>query len=134
MTIQRQLTILVVDDQYFSSQALGNFIRSKGQRAFTLNDGRDVMPWLQKNGCDVVILDLDLNSPDFNGLEVLKLIRSFPCFSRLPVCVFSGSSEDSLEARECWEAGCTSFISKATGDAGDLFVSLMDAVSAQAQF
>ena len=54
---------------------------------------------------------LDINMPRMNGKEVLPRIRATPSGSLVPIVVFS-SSETANDIRDCYRAGCNSYVMK----------------------
>jgi CheY-like chemotaxis protein len=83
---------------------------------FRLNDGRDVLPYLNRSGrfagaahADLVILDLNL--PQKDGHEILSELRREAAFSGLPVVVFS-SSTDPHDRLQAIARGANRYISK----------------------
>ena len=66
--------------------------------------------WEAGKPIPVVIL-LDLKLPKFNGLEVLKEIKSHPVFKKIPVVVLTSSAEDS-DINTAYKLGANSYIIK----------------------
>lgn len=69
-----------------------------------------VAKWEAGKPIPIVIL-LDLKLPKFNGLEVLKEIKSHPVFQKIPVVVLTSSSEDS-DINTAYKLGANSYIVK----------------------
>lgn len=66
--------------------------------------------WKDSKLIPVVIL-LDLKLPKFNGLEVLKEIKTHPVFKKIPVVVLTSSAEDS-DINAAYDLGANSYIVK----------------------
>jgi two-component system nitrogen regulation response regulator NtrX len=78
--------ILIVDDSAGTRESLGGVLRDEGYVIRTASSGAEARAALEREGCEVVLLDLLL--PDEDGLELLgELRRSYP---ELPVIVISG--------------------------------------------
>jgi type IV pilus assembly protein PilB len=58
---------------------------------------------------DIVILDLGL--PGLGGREVLRRVRAHPATQRLPIVIFTGSEDESLEA-ELMDEGADDYLRK----------------------
>ena len=56
-------------------------------------------------GQQVKIVFLELNVPQMEGLEWLKIIRGQPCFTEVSVAVLTSSREQSAQDRAA-PAGC----------------------------
>jgi hypothetical protein len=66
--------------------------------------------WNAGKPIPVVIL-LDLKLPKFNGLEVLKEIKTHPDFKKIPVVVLTSSADDS-DINTAYKLGANSYIVK----------------------
>ena len=88
--------ILVVDDERNVLRAFEEILASKDTRSFRVRGGEDAMGFLQKDDCDLVILDICL--PGMNGLDALAQIRQRR--PTLPVIVMTGqgTTDTAIEA------------------------------------
>ncbi|EMA40009.1 response regulator [Halobiforma nitratireducens] len=82
-------------------------------------DGYDALRCLKRTADDdpaalpdIVIVDLDL--PGKDGCELLEAIRAEPRLRRLPVLVFTDSS-DPDDVSRCYEAHANAYLTKPTG-------------------
>ena len=77
-------------------------------------DGEEALNWIQKwdNGepTPIVIL-LDLNLPRYNGLEVLKELKTHDIYKTIPVIILTTSSE-SKDIEPAYKLGANSYIVK----------------------
>lgn len=112
----KNLPILLIEDnpvdidltlRAFTKQNLTNPIEiaRDGEEAISL-----IEKWEEGKPIPVVIL-LDLKLPKFNGLEVLKEIKSHPAFRTIPVVVLTSSAEDS-DIEAAYKLGANSYIIK----------------------
>jgi CheY-like chemotaxis protein len=118
--LKRMRTILMVDDDpddyYLVKEAL---IENGMHNDFRLvSDGMELMDYLFHRGkfadsetpLPSLIL-LDLNMPRKDGREALKELKTYPALRRIPVVVFT-TSTDVEDITACYEMGASSFISK----------------------
>ena len=100
--------ILVVDDD-LTSLKLAKNILEKEYRVATVNSGVMVFKYLAKNTPDLILLDL--NMPDMDGFEVMKLIQEHHEFSKIPVIFLTADQKPQIES-QCLESGAIDFVSK----------------------
>ena len=82
--------ILVVEDEPKIAALLDEYLRGPGgYTTQLLQHGNEVMPWLEQNTADLVILDLML--PGKDGLELCRLIRQA---SKLPIIMLTARTEE----------------------------------------
>lgn len=82
--------ILVVEDEPKIAALLDEYLRGPGGYSTqVLRHGNEVMPWLEQNTADLVILDLML--PGKDGLELCRLIRQS---SELPIIMLTARTEE----------------------------------------
>ena len=60
---------------------------------------------------DVALILLDLNMPKLGGLEVLKIMNKDEELCKLPVIVFSTSSNEA-DVYACYESGANAYVNK----------------------
>ncbi|MGC4029859.1 MAG: response regulator [Steroidobacteraceae bacterium] len=67
--------ILIVEDEDKIADVLRDYLRREGYETFRLARGDEVVDWVRRNGCDLVLLDLML--PGRSGLDICQELRSF---------------------------------------------------------
>ncbi|MBL7933506.1 MAG: response regulator [Bacteroidia bacterium] len=104
------------DDQYMIKQAFAN-IKFNANVQF-VNDGVELMDYLNKRGkyhqqnlISPRIILLDLNMPKKDGRECLKEIKGNPNLKKIPVIVYSTSSNPD-DMSYAYEHGASSYITK----------------------
>jgi CheY-like chemotaxis protein len=84
-----------------------------------VNDGAELLSYLEsahrsmegeERNLPQFIL-LDLNMPKKSGKEVLQIIKEHPEFKRIPVIIFTTTSNE-LEIKRCYELGANTYIVK----------------------
>ncbi len=123
MSIEKQESdycILIADDDmddlYMIKQAFASINLTENVQ--TVNDGVELLDYLHKKGrykgvetlCPKIIL-LDLNMPKKDGRECLKEIKTNSKFSRIPVVIYSTSSNPD-DISYAYEFGASSYITK----------------------
>jgi two-component system, response regulator len=88
-------------------------------KIFSVENGADALDFLYCRGKfegrnmkippKVVLLDLKL--PKVSGLEVLKIVKSDPQTSFIPIVVITSSSQD-LDVKEAYKLGVNSYVLK----------------------
>lgn len=82
--------ILFVEDSEVERLAYQRVLERAGYRVQTARDGLEGLRLLHSIVPDMVLLDLLL--PKFDGVEVMKFIRSTPRLKSVPVVIFSTNS------------------------------------------
>ena len=99
---------LIIDDNPGNVKVLGGLLSLEGISYTQVREPRRLTDILQElNQVDVVFLDLEM--PDLNGYEVLKLIREQAAFQDVPVVAHTVHINEIATARYL---GFHSFISK----------------------
>lgn len=82
-------TILVVEDEPKIAALLHDYLVEAGYQSHCIDHGDEVMPWLEQNRCDAMLLDLML--PGTDGITLCKQIRSS---SDLPILMLTAKVEE----------------------------------------
>jgi len=85
-------SILVVDDDKAISKLIKYNLEDKGTQVFEAATGFECMQVLHEANIDLVLLDIRL--PDFNGWDILNLLRLTEPLQRIPVIVLSAEPPD----------------------------------------
>ena len=111
MTDDRQIHILVIDDDLFFRQIIGVFLRKNGYTVIEVDHGAAGLQVCREQSIDVVLVDL--NMPTVSGFDVLTALgRSEP---HLPVIVVSGSG-DSRDVAKALRLGAWNYLFKPVED------------------
>ncbi|HID11266.1 MAG TPA: response regulator [Candidatus Latescibacteria bacterium] len=105
------MKILAVDDSVTMRRIITNTLKRAGYAdVVEAEDGVDALAKLQVEG-DIDLILTDWNMPNMNGLEFVKMVRSDPRFSGIPIIMVTvrGVKEEVLEAMK---AGVNNYIVK----------------------
>ena len=97
-------------------------------RLIFVRDGEDLMEHLYGDAYTPDLILLDLNMPRKDGREALKEIKSNPDLKRIPIIVFTTSS-DMDDIFQSYDSGANSFVTKPT-----TFDGLVDAMNVILRF
>ena len=85
-------TILVVDDDGDSRQALTRFLQKAGHSVISAKDGHDALALLGSAVPDLILLDYRM--PDIDGLSLLIIMRSYLRWSNVPVAILTAYPDE----------------------------------------
>src|SRR6185312_17503741 len=80
-------SLLMVDDNDDTRQAIGMYLSNAGHRVKTCPNGREAMAALTQSTPDVVILDYKM--PEMDGISFLEVIRCYLRWQSLPVILLT---------------------------------------------
>ena len=114
MTVSSQIssraaTILVVEDDERARAGLVRAFESEGHRTLACGDAAEALRELHRQGCDLVVLDIEL--PGVSGLALCRLLRAQAATRRLPVIVVSSHDREEYKV-EAFAAGADDFVVK----------------------
>ena len=106
-------TVLVVEDDADSAEALSKALRMSGYKVLSVPNGREALALVILDGVDLVITDLRM--PQMDGVTLLTVLRSYLRFRSLPVIVFSAYA-DGPNAERLDALGANEVFTKARTD------------------
>ena len=83
--------VLVIEDDFATSKLLSNYLNKWGYDPVIVNNAEQTFTQLEKETYLAVILDIEI--PNYNGLELLKKIHEHPNAKNIPVIVCSVEPE-----------------------------------------
>jgi len=108
--LPRSEHLLVVEDDEFSQQLIGLYLRKAGFSEITVaTDGRQALEIAKSREFDLVLLDLNL--PRISGAEVLRRLRREGFLTDTPVIVIS-SIANMEETVQCLDLGAEDYLPK----------------------
>lgn len=107
--MDKRQNILIVDDSKFNRDILKEILGEK-YNYLEVENGNQAIQMIGENiGIDLMLLDI--NMPQMNGFEVLKIMKRSQCIEETPVIMIS--SEESVDTmREAYEMGITDYITR----------------------
>jgi DNA-binding response OmpR family regulator len=84
--------VLVVEDDRDIADLVAHYLRRTGYVVDVLYSGSDVLPHVQQQAPDLVLLDLLL--PGLNGLEICRAMRADPGLAAIPIIMLTAKSEE----------------------------------------
>jgi signal transduction histidine kinase/CheY-like chemotaxis protein/HPt (histidine-containing phosphotransfer) domain-containing protein len=107
---ERQLEILVVDDDALNRQVAKAMLGRLGHRPDVAASGEEALSALEQKGYDLVFMDLRM--PGMSGIEATARIRATPSARRRPRIVALTASAFEEDRTACLGAGMDDFLSK----------------------
>lgn len=104
----RPSVILLVEDSPTILLTLRKILERWNYKVITSSNGRKAWLELQKHKPDLVISDIDM--PELNGIELVRLMRSDLMLIDVPVLLITGNAHFHLQASQ--EAGVNGLLSK----------------------
>lgn len=97
--------ILVVDDSASVRQQVSLTLKQSGFNVFEAEDGVTGAERIRQGGIDCVICDV--NMPNMNGIEMLKVVKADPSNKDLPVVMLTteGSKDLIVQAKQAGAKG-----------------------------
>jgi DNA-binding response OmpR family regulator len=87
--------ILLVDDKELILYSLSKTLRNSGADVTTVTNGKDALQEIQKSAFDICFLDVQL--PDANGLDLMKIIRDASSKTRIIIMTAVSLNEAQLQ-------------------------------------
>lgn len=108
--MSKDLRFLVVDDFSTMRRIVKNFLNDLGyDNVEEADDGTTALPLLRSGNVDFLITDW--NMPEMQGLELLKIVRSDPALSKLPVLLLTAEAKRE-QIVEAAQAGVNGYVVK----------------------
>jgi two-component system OmpR family response regulator len=106
-SIDRQVCVLVVEDDPALQRMILNYFAENNIRALVANNRQEMVDRLGKTEVNLVILDLRLGSED--GLDLLREVR---LSSEVPVIIITGHRRDDIDRVVGLELGADDYLTK----------------------
>ncbi len=110
MQVSHHNRVLVVDDDGAIAAHLTHLLHPFGVEVTGLNDPRQFWQVLTATTPNLLLLDLEM--PDFHGVELCQAVRSAPEWQYLPI-LFLSAHTDAAAIERAFTAGADDYLSKA---------------------
>ena len=114
MSIMRPHKIILVEDNKADAE-LTKLALKEIPIAFEVvhfDNGKGLIEYLtQEPTSDIAVVLLDLNMPSLNGKELLRRMCNDPELNKIPVVIFSTSSQQP-DIQECYAIGANAYVKK----------------------
>lgn len=88
--------IMTVDDSPTVRKVLNMALSGAGYHVIEASDGNDAVEKL--SGTDIDLLVTDLNMPNMDGVELIKLVRQQPGRRFMPIIMLTSESQKEMKA------------------------------------
>ena len=107
--MDKRQKILIVDDSKLNRDILKEIL-GETYNYLEAENGNQAIQMIGEN-IEIDLMLLDLNMPQMNGFEVLKIMKRSQCIAEIPVIMVS--SEDAVDTmRKAYELGITDYITR----------------------
>jgi diguanylate cyclase (GGDEF)-like protein len=100
--------ILLIEDEIVNQEILKMYL-ADSYDVVTASTGKEALSIIHSQYEILSLILLDLNLPDFSGLDILRQVKADARFAHLPVIVMTSDSESEVE---CLSLGASDFIPK----------------------
>ncbi len=120
MADANNVTILIVEDDPGHSRLIEKNLRRADveNRIIKISSGRQALDFLFEEGeyagqhhASSLLMLLDLNLPELNGIQVLKRMKEHDSTKQIPVIILT-TSDDNRDITRCYELGCNVYVTK----------------------
>jgi len=101
--------VLAVDDDPFQRVLIAQYLGGIDVDLTCAATGRDALDCLWKRRPDLILMDVDL--PDYNGVDLMRWIKSIPTLAPIPVVMLTGHRQRAV-VLESLRAGAADYVAK----------------------
>ena len=107
----KSLKILLAEDNLVNQKLAVKLLEKQGWRVKVANNGKETVKLVERNGFDLVLMDVQM--PEMDGLEATKLIREREKETRkhIPIIALTANAFEE-DRRKCLEVGMDDYTSK----------------------
>jgi CheY-like chemotaxis protein len=91
MAMANKMRVLIIDDNEDVTEAVSDYLESIGDSCTSLNDGKQGLEVIKKEGHDYDAIILDIAMPDFSGYDVLQSLKNEGLLEPDNVIIFTAS-------------------------------------------
>lgn len=109
MIENKDLLILIVDDNVNNLKVLGTILSSRGFKIGIAAGGQECFDFIEKQPPDLIFLDIMM--PDINGFDVSLKLREDEKTASIPI-IFVSALSNPQQVLKAFEAGGSDYITK----------------------
>ena len=104
-------TILITEDNLSNMKLLKDVLEFQGYQIIEAYDGKAALDNINsyKSIIDLILMDIQL--PEIDGLEVIRLVKSDNSTKNIPIFVISAHAMES-DIKKAMDVGCNEYITK----------------------
>ena len=107
--INKDINILIVEDNPSNRNILEKFIDNRGYCYFSVEHAMHALEALQEHRFDIILTDVQM--PEIDGLELTRMIRQDSRYKTIPIIAVTAMAMKE-DRDKCIKAGMTDYISK----------------------
>ncbi|MCX8041144.1 MAG: chemotaxis protein CheW [Thermodesulfobacteriaceae bacterium] len=104
---KRVYKLLLAEDSPFFRNLVSNYLRSAGYEVETAENGKVALEKLNSD-LEIDLLITDIEMPEMDGIELVKVLRENPKFIELPIIVLTSLTGEDIR-RKVMEAGANAY-------------------------
>lgn len=104
-------TILISEDNPINMKLIRDILSFQGYEIIEANDGKSALDKIKKFKDKIDLILMDMQLPEMDGLQVIKLVKSDAATKCLPIFVISAHAMES-DIKKAIKAGCNNYITK----------------------
>jgi len=104
-------TILIAEDNLSNMKLLKDILDFQGYTIIEAYDGKAALDLTRRNKDSIDLILMDLQLPEMDGIEVIKLVKSDDSTKKLPIFVISAHAME-IDMKRALKAGCNNYITK----------------------
>jgi len=104
-------TILISEDNPVNMKLIRDILCYNGYEIIEATDGKIALDLIRKNKNNIDLILMDLQLPEIDGFEVIKIVKSDDSTKNLPIFVISAHAMES-DIKKALKAGCNNYITK----------------------
>ncbi len=109
MSEQKKKVALVADDSSTIRKLISLTLKSRGTKVVTASDGMEALELLPTLDVDLIITDL--NMPNIDGYEFIRIVRENDYYQDVPIIILS-SEKETEDIERGIAAGANSYLVK----------------------
>jgi CheY-like chemotaxis protein len=112
MAMTNKMRVLIIDGNKDVTEAVSDYIESIGVSCTSVNDGKQGLEVIKKEGHNYDAIILELAMPDFSGYDVLESLKNERLLESNNVILFTASSIVDNDIEEMMSIGVKTILRK----------------------